>query len=127
MGEALAIVLCLLPTIWEVWNDRNGETKKDKIRDVIVSVVLYAVVALVNWKTFDVHPLKSLALTFGFRILVFDYAVQWLLIRHGVIHGHWFYYRGKTAKWDRVIKYLNPWVVLVCRVALFALALWLFL
>ena len=122
----IAVVLCLLPTVWEIWNDRDGETKKDKTRDLIVSVILYAAVALINW-LLDIHQLKSLALTFGFRVLVFDYAVQWLLIRRGVIHGHWFYYRGKTAKWDRVIKYLNPWIVLAVRVVVFALAVWWFL
>lgn len=114
----IAVVLCLLPTLWEIWNDRDGETKKDKTRDLIVSVILYAAVALINW-LLDIHPLKSLALTFGFRVLVFDYAVQWLLIRRGVIHGHWFTYTGKTARFDRLIARVNPWVRLAVRVVAF--------
>lgn len=118
--EAIAIVLCLAPTLWEVYNDRNGEGRTDKTRDAIVAVIMYAAVALVNWWWLDVHPLRSLALTFGFRVILFDYLVQYVLIKRGVIHGHWFYYKGKTAKFDRIIKYLNPWVVLACRLVLFA-------
>lgn len=120
---AVAIALCLIPTLYEVWEDRNGEGRTDKTRDAIVAVIMYAAVALVNWWWLDVHPLRSLALTFGFRVLLFDYMVQYVLIKRGVIHGHWFFFKGKTAKWDRVIKYLNPWVVLACRLVVFGIML----
>lgn len=117
---AIAIALCLIPTLYEVWEDRNGEGRTDKTRDAIVAVIMYAAVALVNWWVFETNPLGSLALTFGFRVMLFDYLVQYVLIKRGVIHGHWFYYKGKTAKFDRIIKYLNPWVVLACRLVVFA-------
>lgn len=123
MGEAVAILLCLVPTLWETYDDRKGESKKDKTRDLLISIVLYSVIALVNWKLSVIPVFKSLALSFGWRLLVFDYAIQWLLIRRGVIVGKWWSYRGKTARWDRLISKANPWILLVVRALVFLSAL----
>lgn len=119
----ITVVLCLLPTLWEIWNDRDGETKKDKTRDLLVSIVLYSVIALVNWKLSVTPVFKSLALSFGWRLLVFDYAIAYVLIRRGVIVGKWWNYRGKTARWDRLISKANPWILLVVRALVFLSAL----
>lgn len=117
MGEALALIL---PTLYEVWQDRHGESKKDKVKDAIITVALWLSFALMFRWLFETPVVGSLALLLGWRILVFDYLVQCVLIRNGVIIGHWFYYQGKTAKWDRVLSHLNPWIVLVLRVLFFA-------
>lgn len=113
-------IALILPTLWEVYDDRHGENKKGKVKDLVTVAVLYVVIALAFWWLFETHPLKSLALMLGIRILIFDYLVQYVLIKNGVISGHWFFYQGKTAKWDRVLKYLNPWIVLGLRVLFFA-------
>lgn len=115
--EALALIL---PTFWEVYDDRHGENKKGKVKDLVIVAVLYVVIALAFWWLSETHPLKSLALMLGIRILIFDYLVQYVLIKNGVISGHWFFVKGKTAKWDRVISHLNPWIVLGLRVLFFA-------
>lgn len=115
--EAIALVI---PTLWEAWTDRHGETSKDKTRDLLLFGIVYLILAVANWFIFGVHPLKSILLMTGIRILVFDYLVQYLLIKNGVISGHWFFYKGKTAKWDRAFSWLSPWIVLVLRVLFFA-------
>lgn len=122
MGEAVAILLCLVPTLWETYDDQKGESKKDKTRDLLISIVLYSVIALVNWKLSVIPVFKSLALSFGWRLLVFDYAISYVLIRRGVIVGKWWNYRGKTARWDRLISKVDWRLLMAARVALFALA-----
>lgn len=126
MGQALAILICIIPTALEIIDDARGESKKGKIRDFILAVIFYAGMAWFNWQVFEVHPLKSIALMLGVRVMFFDYVVQYVLIRRGVIHGHWFTYTGKTARFDRLIARVNPWVRLAVRVVLLALAVWLF-
>lgn len=119
----IAFILCILPTVLEIIDDARGELKKGKVRDFILAVIFYSGIALFNWQVFEIHPLKSIALMLGVRVMFFDYVVQYVLIKRGVITGHWFFYQGKTAKWDRVISYLNPWVVLAVKVIVFAGAL----
>lgn len=102
MIKTIPFILMLAPTIIEVFFDRNGEGRTDKTRDAIVAVIMYAAVALVNWWWLDVHPLRSLALTFGFRVILFDYAITWVLRRNGVINNNAkiFSYLGKTSRID---------------------------
>lgn len=119
MGQAI-VFLCLIPTMLEAWTDRKGETSKEKRLDLLTFGSLYLILAVVIWFIIEVHPLKSILLMIGIRVLMFDYLVQYLLIKNGVISGHWFFYKGKTAKWDRAFSWLNPWIVLVLRVIFFA-------
>lgn len=125
--EAIAALICVGPTVWEIINDRKGETKKDKVKDLLIAVILYAGVALLNWKLIHIHPLKSIALMLAFRMLAFDYIIQWILIRRGIISGSWFSYTGKTARWDRWIAKVHPWVRMVIRLVLFlSSTIWFF-
>lgn len=126
MGEALALILCFLPTVWEIWDDRKGETKKDKERDVVVAIVLYIGVMLVAW-WLGTPPVKSISMMLGARVMFFDYVIHYILIRRGVIHGHWFTYVGKTSTFDKRIAKVNPWIKLLVRVVVFAAALVYFL
>ena len=120
--ETIAALICAIPTIWEIWNDRNGETAKDKIRDVLITSILYAIIMIALWWVNETHPLKSLALMLGIRVAFFDYAIQYVLIKRGVIHGHWFTYSGKTSWFDRKVSKVNSWLRLAVRVILFAAA-----
>lgn len=125
MEKIAEALICFAPTVWEIYNDRNGETANDKVRDGIITAIFYTTITLALWWVYETHPLKLLALMLGIRVMFFDYFIQYILTKRGVIRGHWFFYKGHTAKFDRVIKYLNPWIVLVCRVILFAAAVWL--
>lgn len=116
-------LVTILPTLWELWNDRNGETRKDKARDFLIAVCLYAGIALALWWMFETNPLKSLALMLGVRVMLFDYAIAAILIRRGVIVGRWFSYNGKTARFDRLVARVNPWVRFAIRLGLFVAAI----
>ena len=120
MEEIETIALMFLPTIWEVWNDRNGESKKDKVKDAIITAVMWLILVSVARWLFVTPVVGSLALLIGIRIMFFDYLVQYVLIKRHVIVGHWFTYTGKTAKWDRMIAKINPWVRFALRVAIFS-------
>jgi len=120
IGSLLAVVI-------EALGDRRGEDRKGKIRDAIGLTIAASLISLIACWLGDVNPLKTLALVLGVRVLVFDYFSQWLLIKHDVIVGHWFFYDGKTAYFDRLVSKINPWVRLALRIVLFALALLLYL
>lgn len=120
MGQALVILLCFAPTVWEIIDDARGETRKDKIRDAVIAAGLYSVIALALWWILETHPLKSLALMIAIRVMFFDYVIAYVLIRRGVIKGSWFRYVGKTARWDRALSKVNPWTKLALRIVIFA-------
>lgn len=117
MGQGLIILICSLPTFWEVYNDRNGETKRDKQRDAMITMGLYMAIALALIHYVEVH--KSLTLMLAIRLLIFDYVIHYVLIRRGVIRGHWFTYVGKTPEFDQLVRKINPWVRLAIRVVVF--------
>ena len=102
----------------EVFGDRKGETKKGKIKDGIWLAVGSVLLAGVSW-WFGQNPLSVLLLILGWRILLFDYLIQYVLIKRGVIVGHWFTYNGETAKFDKLIARIHPVVRLVIKVLIF--------
>ena len=122
--EAIAALICAIPTIWEILDDRKGENKAGKVRDAFIAVILYAIVALANWKLFETSVFKTLALTFAFRLAFFDYAIQYILIRRGVIVGHWWNYHGKTSYLDQKLSRIDWRVLMAVKVVVFGLALW---
>lgn len=87
---------------------------------------MYAAVALVNWWWLEVHPLRSLALTFGFRVILFDYLVQYVLIKRGVIRGKWWSYHGKTSAIDVALRRVNWRIILVFKILVFIATIWVF-
>jgi len=123
----LVILWGLLAAILESYNDRLGETKKDKIADGVYLAIATSCLCLLVWILDRTNPLKVIPLVLAVRVLVFDYLVTYLLIRNGVIVGNWFSYTGKTSKWDKLISRVNPFVRLGLGVAVFALSLWWFL
>jgi hypothetical protein len=110
---------CLIPTIWEIYNDRNGENKKGKRKDLFIALALSGIICAVSWLVVDINPIRTAVMILGWRLLVFDYAIQYVLIKRGIIVGHWFTYTGKTAKWDRMVSKAHPALRIVVRVALF--------
>ena len=119
----IIILLGLIASEVEARNDQWGESKKDKIRDAILLTIFASIVSYLAWQFVDVNPLKTVAVLLAVRIAYFDYRVSYLLIKNKIIVGKWFLYSGKTAKWDKLISKVNPWLRLVVRVIIFALAL----
>lgn len=126
MKLILAFVL-LLPSVFEIWLDRKGETSDGKRKDTLWLLFVALLLSAFLWKLSDVPPWKTLCLLLGWRLLLFDYLTSWLLIKNDVIVGKWFTYTGKTSKWDNFIAKVNPWVRLIVRVVLFGASLVWFL
>lgn len=123
----LVILLGLVAVEVEARNDQHGESKKDKVRDAFALAIAASCLCLLLYWLGDVHPLKTIALLLGVRVLVFDYRVQALLIKNGVIVGHWWSYLGKTAFTDRLVAKVPPWLRLLVRLCLFGLSVWWFI
>lgn len=123
----LVILLGLVAVEVEARNDQHGESKSDKVRDAFVLTIAASCLCLLLWWLADVNPLKTIALLLGVRVLVFDYLITYLLIKNGVVVGHWFSYMGKTAFTDRIISKVNPWLRFALRLCLFGVACWWFL
>jgi len=103
------IVLTFLPTIYEAWTDRKGETKRDKRKDAVLLVGLSALLTgvaylvLVSWVAVPLFILM-------WRITTFDYIVNAFLKRYSKGHKNiniW-KYSGTTAFTDRIIGKI-PW------------------
>ena len=94
----LAAIFCILPTLWELYDDRLGETAKGKKRDFYIASILYTAIAVVNLILFETRVTCSLLLIWGIRMLIFDYLINILLFG---VSSNWFEYLGKTAKFDR--------------------------
>lgn len=117
--------LCFVPTIWELYNDRNGENKKDKIKDTAIFLVVVGLIAgLSYW--LGQSPVSAILLILGIRVMFFDYAIHYLLIKNKVIVGHWFTYNGNTSFIDRLISGVHPVLRFAARVIVFLASIFLF-
>lgn len=121
------VFILAIPWIIEAYLDRHGETKEGKRKDTLASLGVALVLVVAGYYFLGSEPLKVLALLLGWRVLIFDYLVTYLLIKNDVIVGKWWDYCGKTAKWDQVVCKVNWKVRLSIRVLLFVAALWWFL
>lgn len=126
MAKIAIALLCLAPTIYEAISDRKGESKRDKFWDGLI-LVGYSVL-LAGGAYLSGHAwVPVIGLILGFRVLVFDYLIQYLLIKNKVIVGHWFTYNGKTSWFDKLAAKIHPVIRFVLRMVVFALAVWWYL
>jgi len=123
------LFVCLTPTLIELWNDKDGESKKDKVLDTIWLLVAVVVIAGGAW-WLGYRPLPVIGLIIGWRILLFDYLINIILYRRKVIQNpgaeFWFSYTGQTARWDKLISKVHPWVRLIVRLIVFSVSLIIF-
>lgn len=102
-----------LPTIWELYDDRHGETADKKKKDVFIRIGISILVGVVHPHATWWTGMISSLLFFG---LTFDYAYNLIIMRR----KDWFTYLGQTAKMDKWSwwRNMNPWARLGCRVGL---------
>lgn len=123
MAKIAIAFLCLLPTAWELYNDRNGENKKGKIKDTAVLLVVTGLIAgLSYW--LGQSPVSAILLIFGIRVMFFDYAINVILYKRKVIEKpgseKWFSYVGEsTYWWDQLVVKVHPVTRFVVRVVVF--------
>ena len=125
----LVILWGLTAAALEAWNDRKGETKKDKIADGVYLAIATSCLCLLVWVLDRTNPLKVIAVVLGVRLLFFDYLTHALLKRFSESHKDiniWTYV-GKTSFTDRNILSRIHWrIVLLARVLIFVAALVLY-
>ena len=125
----ILFALAVIPTLVESYLDRHGENRTGKQKDTIWLIVVSLAFALVTY-LFGVNPVATVAVILGWRILLLDYLVTYLLIKNKVVEWpeakKWWSYLGKSSKWDRIFSKVDWRVMLVLRVVLFGLATWYF-
>ena len=124
-----AFLLCCIPTAVNLIHHRKGREKKKKVLDkVVLSIISLALAFVVKW-VFGYDLLRSLALMLGIYILVFDYAIVWLLRKNDVISptANIWTYTGKSTYWyDQMVSKVPPWLRFVVRVIVFGGSVYFF-
>lgn len=125
--QIIAIINLIVPTGWEVLNDRRGDT--NKTQDIFVRYGLGTLAAVINFFWITGKPVfDSLLLSMGIHFMIFDYIIAWWLIRTGKIEAprgvkyHWFSYVGRSP-FDSLWTNWNPKVRLVIRAVILATAI----
>lgn len=117
----------MIATIWEVWNDKFGDTNKsyDVAMRTLLLIAESLFIRLIIHKPFLTCLLLSTAIFFMF----FDYLVAYVLIRNKVIEGsHWFTYTAKKGLFDNMKWWkFSPWIRLGIKLAYFFVSLVLFI
>ena len=84
----------------EVYDDRKGETKKEKAIDLIWRGGIMLLGALINTLLVGKSFWASLDLAVALHFFIFDYWVAAELYRNGIGRRSWFEYIGKTSWMD---------------------------
>ena len=127
--KCLFLFLTFLPTIYEAFTDRHGETRKDKLIDtaivvgytVLLTGVAYLVLA--NWIAVPLLVLMC-------RVTTFDYITNAFLKRFSEGHFHiniWKFTGTTTWFWDQWIAKIDWRVRVVVRLVILSLSVVLFL
>lgn len=133
MEEVIQKVILLLvtsvPTLYEVYADRFGETRKGKRKDTLWLLIAAACLIGLSWWLFDFHPLWTGLLILVWRICTFDYLVNLFLKRYSEGHKdiNVFTFTGNTAYFDKLTAKVH-WVLrLILRTAVFLASMAYFL
>lgn len=132
IAQIIGIINLIIPTGWELVNDRNGD--KDKTRDVFIRYGLMIIAAVINffWVT-GKAVFDSVFLSAGINFMFFDYAIAWWLIwrktkgkpgiepPRGVVY-HWFSYLSGSP-FDKLWKHWHPGWRAVVRATVLAAAI----
>lgn len=126
MEKVAIALLCILPTAWEIYNDRNGEDKKGKVRDGIILVVAGVIIAGLSYWLGE-SPVAAILLILAIRVMFFDYIITIVLYKRGVIERpearKWWSYMGSTSKgWDKIVSKVDYRLRIAIRICVFALA-----
>jgi hypothetical protein len=124
----IAILCKLVPTGWELINDRKGDF--NKVQDIFVRYGLGILAGVINFFWITGKPVfDSLLLSMGIHFAIFDYAIAYWLIRTGKIEPprgvkyHWFDYLGNENPFDSLWNRWNKWVRFSIRVVVLAAAI----
>lgn len=119
MAKIAIAFFCLLPTAWELYNDRNGENKKGKIKDTAVLLVVTGLIAGLSYWLGE-SPVSAILLIFGIRVMFFDYLINIILYKRKVIEKpgaeKWFSYMGESTHWyDQLVEKIDWRIRIITR------------
>lgn len=122
----------MIATIWEVWNDRYGDSNKSA--DIWARTFLLWIEAVILHLLTDANIFVCFNLSISVFFLTFDYVINYVLIKNGTIEPprgvkyHWFTHVGKSGVIDNLKfwKEMNPYVKLGIRVAYFLISVILY-
>jgi hypothetical protein len=102
----LLILLLTVPTLWALWDDRNGDKhpNHDLVMVTVLTFIVSTFTALINPLTiYWLDLLRGVVLAGAIYVSVFPYAVNYMLIKRGVINtrNKWYNHLSKTAWPDR--------------------------
>lgn len=139
--EIFAFLELLGPTIWEWVNDKHGENKKEKRHDVPIRMALMVTAATINailltkmqpelvpyLKLALVQYFKALCMTFALFFLLFDYGINAILLKNGVIEGKDMFSYMSKSDMDQLWAHWHPGCRLALRIVVLALILIIYL
>lgn len=102
----LLILVLAAPTAWALWDDRNGDVHPNNDLITISWLTLAACFLVAGVDPLTVYwldTLRCLTLSVALYVAVFPYAVNYILIKRGVINARakWYDHLSKTAWPDR--------------------------
>lgn len=104
-----SIILLTFPLLWHLWNDRNGDAPSDKTMDILIVSLIAVAAAVIGFFLSDQAIIDGLILAWAIHFFAFDYAINYILYRRGVIeNSDWFGYLGKSYT-DDVLRQWSPW------------------
>jgi hypothetical protein len=104
-----SIILLTFPLLWHLWNDRNGDKPSDKAIDILIVSLIAVAAAVIGFFISNQAILDGLILAWAIHLFAFDYAINYILYRRGVIeNSDWFGHLGKSYT-DDVLRQLSPW------------------
>lgn len=119
---ALAVVLLTIPLLYHLWNDRNGERPQDKTWDIILVTGLALIWSFIGYKLSGKPIIDGLLLAWGIHFAAFDYLINWILFKRGVIENpDWFGHLGKSYT-DDVLRQFTPKQRLVMKLVVLGVA-----
>jgi hypothetical protein len=133
--EVICFLILFYPVIWERHNDRNGETRSEKGKDVFIRGLLMVGTSIVNYllrdlQLLDLHSLvqllrgivKPFVMSFSQFFLAFDHLINWRLGHRGYAA---FTYLGKTSALDtnKLWIGLGPWGRFIFKLIVFMSAM----
>lgn len=111
--HTVAFVLLLWPAIWELVNDKRGEDRAEKKKDLPKRLLWMAVVAGANAIILSgglLQLLKAMAMTIALFFFIFDYAINAILLHNKVIAGKDVFSYLSSSPLDNLWRGWNPWL-----------------
>lgn len=129
----ISFVCLCVPTVWELFDDKTGDTNKTP--DTISRLIFMSSAGAAAHYISGENWLTAFNLSFAIFFMFFDYCISYILIRNGTLEPprgvkyHWFSYSGKSGVIDNLKfwRNMNPWVKLFIRIGYLAIALFLYI